>query len=172
MMKTALAILAILIVLFAGCTGPSTPSQGNATTSGGGTPSGGGAGTGSGAGAAGAVANEATCTTNCLTLTDADMADICKAGCYMESAETSLDASRCDPIGQMVNMSVFYDTCLGNVAGKKKSTAPCERLTNSTDKDWCLLIATDEWKEPSVCDKVEDSIMKSVCIDDTNQSSK
>ncbi len=115
--------------------------------------------------------SEAECLANCNVLTDSDTVEMCKVGCYSESAENSLDSTKCDPIDRMENMSLFYHTCLGTVAGKLKSTAPCERLSDLNDRDWCILISAEDNKDPSICDKVNSSIMKGVCLDDTSPES-
>ncbi len=111
------------------------------------------------------------CVVNCNILEDADMVNTCKSGCYMDAAEESGDASKCDPIANMNNMSIYYATCLGNTAGIIKDISPCNRLTDPDDKDFCIVVAADEYKNPSICQGVTNEIYRSVCLDDTNASS-
>jgi hypothetical protein len=173
-MRLVLAIFAALLIVAAGCTTPNPPAgqQGGAQgqqTGGsptGGTPSGGTGGSSSG----GNAVDLNACVTNCNVLADADLANTCKAGCYMGAAEDTKDASKCDPIATMQNMSIYYTTCLGSVAGEKQDISPCRKLTNSSDKDFCIVIAADKYKNPAICQEMTEGIYKSVCLDDTNQS--
>ncbi len=163
-----LAIAAAVIVLIAGCTGAQQQGQQpGAGTPSGQAPSGGGSGGSSGGGAL----DLNGCVTNCNVLEDSELVDTCKSGCYMDAAEESRDASKCDPIAQMSNMSIYHATCLGNLAGVIKDISPCNRLSDPDDKDFCIVVAADEYKNPAICEGVTNEIYKSVCLDDTGESS-
>lgn len=172
-MRLALAILAAFLVIAAGCTAPPAqqPNGTQGAQSGGtpsvGTPSGSTGGSSSG----GNVMDLNACVVNCNILEDTKMVDTCKSGCYMDAAEESRDASKCDPIATMNNMSIFYATCLGNTAGVIQDISPCNRLSDPDDKDFCIVVAADEYKNPAICQGVTNEIYRSVCIDDTNASS-
>lgn len=178
-MRLALAIFAALLIVAAGCTSPNPPAQQQDGTQGnpsGGTPSGSEGGTPSGTGSTGSSGSSGSsamdlneCVENCNVLEDAPMVKMCKSGCYMDAAEESKDASKCDPIATMENMSIFYSTCLGTAAGVMKDIAPCRKLTDSGDKDFCIAIAADTYKNPAICDEMNNSIYKSVCLDDTTE---
>ncbi len=169
MTKTILVLMAAFVVLLAGCTG--APQQGGQATgqpsggSSGGAPSGGTSGGSSGSGSSGMGVDE--CVVNCNILSDTGMVNTCKAGCYIDAAETGMDASKCDPISQLQNMSIYYATCLGTVAGKAQDIAPCRKLTDVGDKDFCISIAADDYKNPAICEEINNSIYKAVCVDDT-----
>jgi len=171
-MRLALAIFAALLIVAAGCTSPGQPAgnqdgaQGTPSGSQGGTPSG-GSGTGS---SGGSSVDLNACVTNCNVLEDIPMVNTCKSGCYMGAAEDSKDASKCDPIATMPNMSIFYSTCLGTAAGVMMDIAPCRKLTNVSEKDFCIAIAADVYKNPAICDEINNSIYRSVCLDDTGKS--
>lgn len=111
------------------------------------------------------------CVVNCNVLEDGEMVNVCKSGCYMEAAEETLDASKCDPIANMQNMSIYYATCLGSAAGRMKDISPCNRLSDPDDKDFCIVVAADEYKNPAICEGVTNEIYKSVCLDDTGAGS-
>ncbi len=169
-MRLVLAIFAALLVIAAGCTTPNPPAGQQGTPSGG-TPSGGTpSGSTGGSSSGGDVVDLDKCVTNCNVLADSDLANTCKAGCYMGAAEQSKDAGKCTPISAMQNMSIYYATCLGTAAGEMQDISPCSRLTNESDKDFCILIAADKYKNPAICEGVTSQIYKSVCLDDTNTS--
>ncbi len=172
-MRLVLAIFAALLIVAAGCTTPNPPAGQQTGGASGGTPSGGTpSGSTGGSSSGGNAIDLNACVTNCNVLTDGDLANTCKAGCYMGAAEETKDASKCDPIGTMNNMSIYYATCLGNTAGVMKDISPCNRLTDPDDKDFCIMVAADEYKNPAICGGVTNEIYKSVCLDDTNSSGK
>jgi hypothetical protein len=161
MMRILLAALLVAIILIAGCAAPQQPQAGNPT---GGTPSG---GTPSG----GNTQSYPECITSCNSISaDSDLFTSCKIGCAISDAEDRKDPSRCEEIKPYANASLFYIGCLSAVADKLGNTSPCDRLTNSTDKDWCIVMSADKVKDPKICDGVVDTMMKGICLDDTNNS--
>jgi len=64
-----------------------------------------------------------------------------------------------------------YAACLGNTAGKTKDISPCNRLSDPDDKDFCIVVAADEYKNPAISEGATSQVYKGVCLDDTNGSS-
>lgn len=175
-MKLVFAALLVAAVLLAGCAGqaqqnapsgsqPAAPSGSQPSAPSGSQPSGGQAAAGSGT-------DLASCLADCDAVAGTGLGNACKIGCHMDNAEGQKDASLCDPINGYANSSLFYMTCLGDVAGEIGSGAPCDRAVNVSEKDWCLVTASDTLKDPSICAGINDSILKSVCMDNVNTSSQ
>ncbi len=167
MNKAYIALFLAGAILFSGCAGQGSQQanvSGNATGGSGSS----GASAPSGSAGSGTAVDVNACVTNCATI--GNLADTCRIGCYLDDAEHAKDPSRCDPIKGFENASLFYSTCLGDVAGELGSVSACDRAPNASVKDWCIVTAADKIKDPSICDGVNDSMMKSICIDDTNSS--
>ncbi len=162
-----LALLAAAI-LVSGCAGQGAQTNVSGNTSGSTTTPSGQQGGTAPAGSSGTQVDVNTCLVDCATI--GNLADMCRVGCYLDDAEHAKDPARCDPIKGMENASLFYSTCLGDVAGELGSVSACDRAPNASVKDWCIVTAADKIKDPSICAGVNDSMMKSICLDDTNKS--
>src|SRR5512137_100521 len=117
-MRLAIAILAAFIIIAAGCTGaPQQGGQASGQQAGGASGGAASGGTQSGSGISGGDRMGLDeCVVNCNVLEEEGMIKTCQSGCYMDAAEESKDASKCDPIATMgKNMSIYYATCLGNL---------------------------------------------------------
>ena len=173
MKKLAFVIIGLMIIL-GGCTTQSAPQQetstGNDQTS-----SQGDSGA-SGGSSAGTQAETGTamsldeCLSNCLSAGNTGLADMCRMGCYTDAAQNTKNPDTCEPITQIDDTAIYYTTCLGQVAGAQKSTGPCDRLADAGDKDWCLTVASDDWKDPQVCDGITSEVMKGVCMNKVTES--
>ncbi len=96
------------------------------------------------------------------------MLDSCRIGCYIVDAKSTLDPASCDPIRGYVNASMYYSSCLGNVAGLRGNVSPCDMGRNLSEKEWCLLTSSERIKDPGICDPINDSVIKSACVDSAN----
>ncbi len=157
------ALILAAVILASGCTGQQ--AQGNTTgSSGGANQPQGTAQSGSGT----KTVDVTACVANCASI--GSLADACRIGCYLDDAKAAKDPARCDPIKGIENATLFYSTCLGDVSGELGNVGPCDRARNESEKDWCIISASDTLTDPSICEGVNDSMMKSICIDDTNKS--
>lgn len=184
MEKIFLAALLVAALMIAGCAAPSQPQTGapqggapSGVTPSGGAPSGGSpsGGTPSGSGSSGAIGGEPTypqCVAGCDSALAADVGlqTACKAGCAIDAAKASKDPSVCDNIKQLMNASLFYVGCLSGVNEEVGNVNACNVLTNSSDKDMCILMSDEKVKDPSICNGVTDPTMKSACMDDENRT--
>ncbi len=161
MRKMHFALILAAVILASGCAGQQ--AQGNATGASGGANQPMGQG-----GSAAKTVDVTACVTNCATI--GSLSDACRIGCYLDDAKTAKDPARCDPIKGIENATLFYSACLGDVSGELGNVGPCDRARNESEKDWCIISASDTLKDPSICDGVNDSMMKSICIEDTNKS--
>ncbi len=170
MNKIHIALLLAAAILVSGCAGQGGQQQTNVSANAtGGSGSSGTSAPSGGSGTSGSVQEDVNvCVTNCATI--GSLAEACRIGCYLDDAKAAKDPARCDPIKGIENATLFYSACLGDVAGEQGSVAACDRAPNASVKDWCIVTAADKIKDPSICAGVNDSIMKSVCLDDTNKS--
>ncbi len=93
------------------------------------------------------------------------MLDSCRIGCYIVDAKSTLDPASCYPIRGYVNASMYYSSCLGNVAGLRGNVSPCDMGRNLSEKEWCLLTSAERIKDPGICDPINDSVIKGACVD-------
>lgn len=93
------------------------------------------------------------------------MLDSCRIGCYIVDAKTTLNPASCGPIRGYENASMFYSSCLGNVAGLRGNVSPCDLGRNLSEKEWCLLTSAERIKDPGICEPINDSVIKGACVD-------
>ena len=165
-MKPYIALILAAVILLYGCAGQQ--AQNNTSTSNPQGPAPSGTGQQAPSGTPSKTVDVAACVTNCATI--GSLADACRIGCYLDDAKAAKDPAKCDPIRGIVNATLFYSTCLGDVSGELGNVAPCDRARNASEKDWCIISASDKLRDPSICDGVNDSMMKSICIEDTNKT--
>ncbi len=165
----ALILFVAAALLLAGCAAPGATQQTNTTTQ----PSGSGtSGTQGQPSGTGQTTDLNTCLSDCLTLTDSGLQAACKAGCNMNVAEQSLDASKCDPILALgENMSLFWTTCIWNVAEKKGDASLCGKLNASFDQGVCLSDVAKTKHDPSICNGINDTYLKESCVSDASGNS-
>ncbi len=150
-MRTIPAFASIaLVLLLAGCAGVQQAGPGNSSQ-----------------GATVASANSTFILANCIAECDAwpETANWCKIGCQTKDAQYSKDVSKCDAIKSMPGTcEMFYATCLGAVAGELGSASPCERTSNSTGRDWCIVTSEKKIGNASLCVQVTDSALRAACL--------
>jgi hypothetical protein len=120
-----------------------------------------------------AVANASglgECLDSCRGIGQARLFDTCKIGCYINDAKSSRDPASCDPIRGFNDSSMYYSSCLGNVAGLQANVSVCDRSRNVSEKDWCILTSAERIKDTGICDPVNDSVIRSACIDSANST--
>ena len=165
------------LILIAGCASPQQQAGNNsgATPYGNGAPSGGtpaAGGSPSGGAATTSAKSYPDCvSSDCGTLSsDEGLLVACESGCAIDSAKATKDASVCENIKSLANATVYYVACLSTVAGEVGNVGSCDRLTNSSDKDMCIVESSQQIHDPSICDGVTDSMMKGICMQNANSS--
>lgn len=173
MRKIVTIFIVALVIFVAGCTTPGAPPQGgkqpgdnNQAPSG--QPSGNQSSVqpsgGSDTPSAGTTdLNE--CLTSCNTFVDNDLVITCRAGCYMGVATETKDASKCENIltlGQ--NTTIYYDTCMINVATDIKNPALCTKIKEDAYRYTCISSIAEANLDVSLCDQIEEGIYKYGCI--------
>lgn len=116
-MRKILGIVALAFVLmFAGCTQPqSSPGGGNGVTTG--------------------SANFQRCVSQCAP-GNAGNGTLCKDGCSVQEAADTKSTTLCDSLIDQANRP----SCYGTVAKASGDISVCNRLSNPTDKNYCLSV--------------------------------